>query len=95
MVKWFIRITIVFGKSSSNRTQLLEDLPKIHEQREIFIFIIDRETPFRGDEFINEHQWLQVRELYLSQAKTNKWTVIKNDSSLENCAQEIIAHLQF
>jgi len=90
----FYPSSLVYG-NFFNRTQLLEDLPKIHEQREIFIFIIDRETPFRGDEFINEHQWLQVRELYLSQAKTNKWTVIKNDSSLENCAQEIIAHLQF
>jgi len=90
----FFPSSLVYGKFF-NRTIRLEDLLPLTKQREIFIFIIDCDKPFRGDDFINEEQWPLIRELYLSHAKANKWTVIKNDSSLESCVQQIIAKLQF
>lgn len=89
----FFPSSLVYG-TFFDRDVRIDDIISLNEQREVLVFVIDRETPFRGDLFINEEQWPQIRELYLSQAKQYKWKVIKNDSSLENCVQQIIEHLQ-
>lgn len=78
-----------------DRTPLLDDLTKIHEKKDVYIFIVDTDKPYRGDSFINEEQWPHIRKIYLDQAKINKWKIIQNNTTLENCVQEILAELQF
>lgn len=89
----FFPSSIVYG-DYFKRDVPLTDLKSLSNDRNIFTFIIDRDEPYRGDDFINEEQWPEIRELYLSHAKTNKWKVIKNDSTLEACVMKIIAELQ-
>jgi thymidylate kinase len=90
----FFPSSIVYGEFFK-RDVPLQDITQLSKERNIFTFIIDRETPFRGDEFINEEQWPLIREIYLQKAKANKWEVINNNSTLENCVKEIIAKLQY
>ena len=89
----FFPSSLVYG-TFFDRDVRIDDIISLNEQREVFVFIIDRENPLRDDLFINEEQWPQIRELFLSQAKQYKWKVIKNDSSIDNCVQRIIEHLQ-
>lgn len=78
-----------------NRSPLLDDLNDFLKKKNVFTFIIDAEEPYRSDDFINEEQWPKIRQLYLQQAKTNKWKVIQNNSTLENCVNEILGQLRF
>jgi len=90
----FYPSSLVYGQYFK-REVLLDDLQLLHQKRDVFVFVIDADQPFRDDSFINEKQWPEIREIYLQQAKVNKWKVIKNDTSLENCVAEILVSLQF
>lgn len=90
----FYPSSIVYGQFFE-RNVLLDDLKDLHKQRDIYTFIIDRDEPYRGDDFINEEQWPKIREIYLQQAKLNKWTIINNNTTLDNCVNQIIEKLQF
>lgn len=90
----FFPSSIVYGQYF-NRDIPLNDIKELSNKRDIFIFIIDRDEPFRGDDFLNENQWPEVRELYLTHAKSNRWKIIKNNNSLQNCVDAIIQELQF
>lgn len=90
----FFPSSMIYGRYFK-RDVPLDDLIQLTKKRDIFIFIIDRDEPFRGDDFLNEEQWPEIRDLYLSHAKANKWKIIKNDSTLENCVEGIIRELQF
>lgn len=90
----FFPSSMVYG-SYFKRDTPLDDIVKLSKKREIFTFIIDTDVPFRGDEFINEDQWPEIRNTYLSLAKTNKWEIIKNDSTLEDCVQRILEKLRY
>jgi len=90
----FFPSSIIYG-NYFNRDVPLNDINTLSKKRDIFVFIIDRDEPFRGDEFINETQWHDIRNLYLSHAKSNKWKIINNNSTLENCVKEILESLQF
>jgi thymidylate kinase len=90
----FFPSSMVYGKYF-DRDVPLNDINTLSKNRDIFVFVIDRDEPFREDEFINQSQWQDIRNLYLSHAKANKWKTINNNSTLENCVTEILESLQF
>lgn len=63
--------------------------------RTVLTFIIDCEKPFRDDELIPVHTFEQIRSLFLTLANEHKWKVIKNDTTINDCVQQIIDELQF
>ncbi len=90
----FYPSSIVYGQFFK-RNVLLDDLKTLVSNRSVFTFIITTDKPFRSDTFINEDQWKVINDIYLQQANLNKWTVINNNTSLENCVQQILEKLQF
>ena len=90
----FYPSSIVYGEHFKRELDL-SDLDLLHKTRDVFVFIIDRDEPFRGDHFIDTENWKQIRKLYLENANKYQWKVIKNDTTLENCVKEIIGNLQF
>lgn len=90
----FYPSSMVYGEFFG-RTMDTSDLEMLHEKRDVFVFIIDSDKPFRGDTLIDDVEWLQIRKLYLEKANQYEWTVIKNNTSLENCVNEIVEKLQF
>lgn len=90
----FYPSSIVYGQHFG-RTLNIDDVGALSEQRDMFVFIIDSDQPFRGDTHIDAENWKQIRKLYLENAKLYEWKVIKNDTTLENCLNAIIGSLQF
>lgn len=90
----FFPSSMIYG-NYFNRDVPLSDINTLSKKRDIFVFVIDREEPFRGDEIINQDQWYELRNIYLTYAKSNKWKVINNDSTLDNCVKQILESLQF
>jgi hypothetical protein len=90
----FYLSSIVYGQYFG-RSVLLDDIHKIHEDRNVFMFVIDSEKPYRSDSFINEQQWPELKKIYLEQAKLNKWKVITNNTTLNNCVEKILEELRF
>lgn len=90
----FYPSSIVYGQHFK-RDVPLQDIHKIHEKRHICTFIIDTEIPYRDDDFIDEKTFHEIRSIYLSQAKSNKWKIINNNSTLTHCVNQILEELQF
>ncbi|MBC7866220.1 MAG: hypothetical protein H7X88_01690 [Gloeobacteraceae cyanobacterium ES-bin-316] len=90
----FYPSSIVYGQFF-NRSVLLDDLQGLINNRGVFTFIITSDQPYRSDSFIDSDQWKHINDIYLQQAKLNKWTIINNNTSLENCVQKILEKLRF
>ena len=90
----FYPSSMVYGEFFQ-RNVPLDDVKTLHEKKEVFVFVIDRETPYRADETITEKHWPLLRNIYLDKAKQHKWKIINNDSTLNNCVQEILEGLAY
>lgn len=70
-------------------------ITNLFKDRDVFVFIIVADNPYRGDWLVSEKDFHEIKDLYIRLATSNKWDIINNNESTDSCVRQIISALQY